>query len=393
MLPQLLRFLAQKNVAHDSLPAARPSSPPAADRRGRVFHALGQMGRVISRHALRPFSPTHAAQEMSHAGVGADGGLRPTTPAARPGHTLASFVQGPSLVTGSRWRQSVAPSDGVSSASHAAPRPPGTRDFSSRCPQQNRSQQQQPFTATTSAARCDAAPQVDLDGVDHEHDITSPSSPMGLDFAGDLPHMDIPEAGQGRAALPEAWDQLRAVNIEEEVAVAVTTLRKIPPCVRASYRRIQAQVLAAIRQAYAEGQDGEPADLERLSLAWKLFLLFPRMLLCPVPAKADRDSSYRDVLHQRVRDFDAGEWGALLTNAQRLGHPRARRQGATSEEDAHALRLAQAAQLIEQGEFSHAARTLKPGSVAPSTPATLAELRNPELRPPQLTQPLPPAAS
>ena len=147
-----------------------------------------------------------------------------------------------------------------------------------------------------------------------------------------------------------------------------------------------------LRQAYERGESfqGDQYDnIETLSTRWKMFLFFPRMLLAPVPTKEDREGSYADVLRSRIRRFDLGQWTELLQEAQRTGVSRARRRPNQTDIEIKEARLAQAAQLIQQGEFSHAARVLKPGTLAPGTPATLAELTNPELRPPRLLRDLP----
>eukprot|EP00959_Pyramimonas_sp_CCMP1952_P148824 3112988-Pyramimonas_sp.AAC.1 len=57
--------------------------------------------------------------------------------------------------------------------------------------------------------------------------------------------------------------------------------------------------------------------------------------------------------------------------------------------DTEGRRLEKAQACIKQGELSHAARALDSNSLAPGTAATLAELRDPTLRPQQPTEPLP----
>ncbi len=52
-------------------------------------------------------------------------------------------------------------------------------------------------------------------------------------------------------------------------------------------------------------------------------------------------------------------------------------------------RLKKAMQLVEEGQLSHAARTLQSAVLAPGSQETLNELRDPRLRPPAPVEPIP----
>ena len=73
--------------------------------------------------------------------------------------------------------------------------------------------------------------------------------------------------------------------------------------------------------------------------------------------------------------FDAEEWEMLLNGARQT---RIVTQFVCNTE---ASKIAQAEKLVREGELSHAARVLKGGGMAPLTPDTLKELRDPKLRP------------
>ena len=91
------------------------------------------------------------------------------------------------------------------------------------------------------------------------------------------------------------------------------------------------------------------------------------------------------MLEQRIAAWDEGRYQFLLE--QSLMHA-ARRPGRV-EETSDERSLRQASDMVERGQLSKAALLLTSHGVAPGTPATLAQLRDPRMRPQALTEPLP----
>ena len=117
---------------------------------------------------------------------------------------------------------------------------------------------------------------------------------------------------------------------------------------------------------------------------WKLFLFAPRMLLHRT-AGATRVAPGE--LARRCEAFARGEWPALLQPASRTAAcpQKAARHVAPDPE----ARAARAAALVHLGELSAAGRALVAEPLAPATDATLAELRDPQRRPPEPYDPMP----
>ena len=124
--------------------------------------------------------------------------------------------------------------------------------------------------------------------------------------------------------------------------------------------------------------------------SWKLWLLLPRMLLHRPPGiRTISKPNWR----LRITQFQEGEWTALLRNAAAANPPTA--DGSTGqrrtlpETPNLEQRTRRARQLVHQGELSAARQALTAGPLAPSTAATLQELRDPARRPPQPYQDFP----
>jgi len=94
-------------------------------------------------------------------------------------------------------------------------------------------------------------------------------------------------------------------------------------------------------------------------------------------------------LQRRITLFDAGSWDILLFNAAASMRRSTQRSRDLSEDQLLAKQLAKALHLAEQGELSHAARELRSSGLAPGNRDTLEELRDPNLRPTQPSEPLP----
>ena len=94
----------------------------------------------------------------------------------------------------------------------------------------------------------------------------------------------------------------------------------------------------------------------------------------------------KDEWRERIAHFQEGRWATLL---QHVTRPTGTNQPRDDTEDLN-RRAHRARHLIHHGELSAARQALTASSLAPGTPSTLAELRDPARRPPQPYQPLDP---
>ena len=188
-----------------------------------------------------------------------------------------------------------------------------------------------------------------------------------------------PRTQQHQSAAPRAgrtgqrgWQHLEHISLEAIFRQDVVTVQDVPRWFRAQLRRAFGVALEQWRS--------HPS-----AAAWKLFFLIPQMLLRPTKT---RGAEGKAIFAQRMAAFDAGQWDSLLTEAAiDSEQARARRAGGRKQTDEAILSEAQ--RKIQQGELSRARLLLESQGLAPGTPATLAELRNEELRPRELTAPLP----
>ena len=119
---------------------------------------------------------------------------------------------------------------------------------------------------------------------------------------------------------------------------------------------------------------------------WKLFLLAPRMLLHRSAGQARIPPAE---LALRCEAFARGEWLTLLQAAAGTAEAPHLAAARSAAQDIEA-RAHRAAALVHLGELSAAGHALTAEPLAPATDATLAELRDPVRRPPELYGPLPP---
>ena len=85
--------------------------------------------------------------------------------------------------------------------------------------------------------------------------------------------------------------------------------------------------------------------------------------------------------------FDEGRWEELLQQARRQAVQTTTRKPMT-EEARTKKAIEKAIALVEEGELSHAARALQAAALAPGSQATLDELRDARLRPPEPVEPI-----
>ena len=191
-------------------------------------------------------------------------------------------------------------------------------------------------------------------------------------------HIQHHSASQGRPrpkAIPRtAWQALEGVNLEEVLREGVQTVKDVPFWFRGSLKRA---FLISLR----EWRNNKSAS------AWKLFLLTPRMLLRPTEQQGETG---KRIFTERMAAFETGKWLQLIEEAAAEGRTQqvVRPSGAGKEAEQDKTNAA-VLRKVQGGELSRAWLLLDSLGLAPGTRETLAELRNPELRPPALTAPLP----
>ena len=164
--------------------------------------------------------------------------------------------------------------------------------------------------------------------------------------------------------MPDGWRHLDGLDLCNEFHIRCDTFKSVPQCIRGPFKRIQTQTLAHLSYVYR--CHPEPIHLER---TWKLFLLLPRLLL--FKSSRGGEAGARN-LQQRIAQFDAGEWDQLLAASKSVTYK-------TKSQFMDEVRVQIAEYLAEQGELSHAARSLASAGIAPGTQATFDELTDPIL--------------
>ena len=162
------------------------------------------------------------------------------------------------------------------------------------------------------------------------------------------------------------------LDLEAEVRKPVRTVREPPRWFRALLR--QAFMLALRERKHRE------------TAAWKLFVLTPRMLL---QATQETGKAGKNIFMERYRRFRAGDWTGLLRDSAATQ----RHQHAGDSHSAEDKKLAEASGKVRMREVRRARLHLTSSGLAPGTPATLAQLRDPARRPAALSEALPPEAT
>ena len=136
-----------------------------------------------------------------------------------------------------------------------------------------------------------------------------------------------------------------------------------------------------VRKLAAEYSHSQPRE-DTIEALWKALLLMIRLILHPVGAWG-RDGA--EELQKRITWWDQGRFQQLHDQSRsvtsRQNNLRRNRTGTADIELATGL--------IERGQLSKAAKLLTSNGLAPGSASTLAQLRDPEKRPPSLTAPLP----
>ena len=179
-----------------------------------------------------------------------------------------------------------------------------------------------------------------------------------------------------------AWAQLDGIDLQTEFAIRLPTMQSVPAFLRPGIRQAYTYSLRALRDAHSRAGEVQQAR------AWKLFLLVPRLLLCRARVTG---STGREALLQRVRDFLAGRWAALLAAARDAADQHGPAPTAhADDDDAASLRRREAACAhVRRGEVSRGRTVLTAAALAPGTEDTFAALSDPARRPPALLTAIP----
>ena len=205
-----------------------------------------------------------------------------------------------------------------------------------------------------------------------------PPSPTPSTISDDRSQLDRPEhtpPPAAASAIPaRAWAWLDSLDLAAELRRPCAVTRSPPAFLRAHLSRAFLVPMRILTQSRA-------TQLQQ-QRAWTLFLLIPRLLLHRSP---DRGAEGRAALLQRAAYFQAGAWENLYGAIP----PAAPRPASPAPVNPQTRRHAQACAQVRQGNLSRARHTLTNPALAPGTPATLAALRDPDRRPPQLRRPIP----
>ena len=178
-----------------------------------------------------------------------------------------------------------------------------------------------------------------------------------------------------------AFQSLDEIDLQETLMKKFIGFQSPPTFLKGRMRQAMQFALEAILQA---------TTADQTLRSWKLWLLLPRMLLHRPPGI--RTISKPD-WRLRIAQFQEGEWTTLLRQAAAANPQRANistdpHQTSPETPDSE-QRTRRARQLVHQGELSAARQALTAGPLAPSTDATLRELRDPARRPPHPYQEFP----
>ena len=178
-----------------------------------------------------------------------------------------------------------------------------------------------------------------------------------------------------------AFQSLDEIDLQETLMKKFIGFQSPPTFLKGRIRQAMQFALEAILQA---------TTADQTLRSWKFWLLLPRMLLHRPPGI--RTISKPD-WRLRIAQFQEGEWTALLRQAAAANPQRANistdPHRTSPETPDSEQRTRRARQLVHQGELSAARHALTAGPLAPSTDATLQELRDPARRPPHPYQEFP----
>ena len=175
---------------------------------------------------------------------------------------------------------------------------------------------------------------------------------------------------------PRTWRQLEAVDLAAELHKPVRTVGEPPRWFRGSLCR-------AFHIALRQWEKTPNVS------TWKLIVLLPRMLLQPT---GELGEAGKEIFQARMRKFLRGDWQDLLDEAAAsTAEVQKAQRGSDCRKplEAGAQRhLAQAEAKIRMREVSRARVLLSSQGLAPGDATTLAELKNIDLRPAELSEEL-----
>ena len=169
---------------------------------------------------------------------------------------------------------------------------------------------------------------------------------------------------------------LDEVDLKEVFMMRPIVMKSAPPFMRSCLKNVMRLACKTIVQ----GRMVNNVELE--TQGWKLFLLFPRMLLFRPPRGG---LVPRERLIERVNKFRAGEWSSLVEESLVVaasGHVSSRRRRRRQQVEDVERRANRASSLVQMGELSAGRQALEAAVVAPGTQQTLDLLQDSTRRPP-----------
>ena len=220
---------------------------------------------------------------------------------------------------------------------------------------------------------------------DEEEDTEDPDSGS---VAGSTSHEDtvsvvedpVDVAAPRAPALRAAFRNMDGVDVERIFSLRASVMRSVPHFLQGPFRNVMKMVLEEIMASVED---------VRVTRAWKVFSMLPRMLLHRPPGGG---TISREKLVARFEDFSRGEWGRLIEASRACDEKaaRSRRRAGRRRQDELELRAARAERLVQVGELSSARQALDGAALAPCNQTTLRLLTDASRRPPRPREPLPP---
>ena len=169
---------------------------------------------------------------------------------------------------------------------------------------------------------------------------------------------------------------LDEVDLKEVFMMRPIIMKSAPPFMRSCLKN----VMRLACKTMVQGRMVNNVELD--TQGWKLFLLFPRMLLFRPPRGG---LVPRERLIERVNKFRAGEWSSLVEESMVVaasGQVSSRRRRRRQQVEDVERRANRALSLVQMGELSAGRQALEAAVVAPGTQQTLDLLQDSSRRPP-----------
>ena len=218
-------------------------------------------------------------------------------------------------------------------------------------------------------------------------DSPSESGDSSAVEAEDVPHDNqIPQNSRrdfelNRRALTAGLECLDQVELHNVFRTRASVMKNVPFMMKGVFRVALTTAMGEVLRGH---DDGDELRKER---GWKMLMLLPRMLLAR--PRGGRISQRK--LQARITMFTTGRWHLLMevsNECARAGVEAKVRASRRSGRDDIKSRVRRAETLVHLGELSAGRQALDGAEVAPGNLATLAQLTNPERRPPVPRDPL-----